>query len=324
MISFFKKGISSLNINENTIFIATPSGSMFDDKEVPPKVLDAILQLVHESNCRLFLCETRAETVTEEKVRKFAEVLENKNASVEIGLESANPWILKYCYNKMLAIADYCNALDILHKYDLGSSTTIIHGGPFLSSMEAVEDTVETVKWALNQGSERCCVFPAHIKKWTLLEWLWNRNLYSPPSLWSLVEVLRRLGPDLSPRVYIAWYKVYDEQSDGVTLDHEKDLEYLCSPTTCKNCLSRVIAMLDLYRDHHSFATIEELSSLECECKKSWRNKLQTPEVKSLQERVAMLYETIGSELLGQEWWDQNGDHILQEVKLLKTSIQSE
>jgi len=316
MVSYVRKGLSSLNVDENTILLATPSGSMFDDREVPPQAREAILQLVRDTKCRSFLCETRVETLTEETVSQYAAILDNKIASIEIGLESSNPWVLKYCINKNLSLDDYRRAIQLLHKYHLGSSTTVMLGSAFLSPREAIEDTVKTVRWAFEQGTERACIFPAHVKRWTLLEWLWENNLYLPPSLWSLVEVLARLGPELSPRVYTAWYKVYDQESEGVRLDPVRDLEFLCSPTTCDSCQPRVMELLDMHRAQHSFAFVEQLSQIECVCKRAWKAAVETAEVAPLRERVAQVYEIIGSELLGSDWWARHGKSIIKDVGL--------
>lgn len=310
MIKFIKKGVETLDIDENTIFLMTPSGSMLDDQEVPFEVFQYILDLVQKSKCKSFLCETRAETITEEKIIAYAQKLEGKNATIEIGLESSNPWILKYCYNKILDLDDYISAIKLLAKHNIASSTTILLGGPFLSTIDAINDTVNTVKWAFEQGTERACIFPSHVKRWTLLEWLWKKGLYTPPSLWSLVEVLKRLGPELSSKVYIAWYKVYDEESDGILLDHEKDLEYLSSPTTCEKCISNVIELFDEYRDQHSYSTIEKLSSLTCECKTSWEKVLREPEQDAFKDRVVDMYEVAGRDLLGEEWWFKYGQSV--------------
>lgn len=313
MIGYVREGLKSVPIDENTILLLTPSGSMFDDREVPDEAFNEILNLVHDTQCRSFLCETRAETIVEQKIRQYAQVLENKIASVEVGLESSNPWVLRYCINKQLSLGDYQQAIQLLNRYRLGSSTTIMLGAAFLSPREAIEDTLATVRWAIEAGTDRVCIFPAHVKKWTLLEWLWNHGLYEPPSLWSLVEVLYRLGPELNPRVYTAWYKVYNQKSNEMDLDPVKDLQYLSSPTTCPTCQSAVIDLLDEYRDLHDFGTIQALWDMDCQCKRMWKETVARPEATPLKARLAQTYNRMGCELLG-DWWSRNRDYVLSEI----------
>ena len=316
IIKYVQKGLTSLDIDEDTTLLMTASGSMFDELEVPANAIGPILNIVRNTKCKAFLCETRVETLTEEKVKQYVSILDNKIVSIEIGLESSNPWVLKYCANKNLFLEDYSLAAQLLQKYHLGSSTTIMLGGAFLSPREAIEDTVNTVRWAFEQGIERACIFPAHVKKWTLLEWLWNHNMYAPPSLWSLVDVLERLGPDLSPRVYIAWHKVFDNQkSEGNYLDPMEDLGFVHTSTTCENCRSQVIGLLDSYRNRHSFSTVNELSQMKCDCKDLWENSLEQRDVGSLQDRIIKQYSVIGIELLGPDWWAKNGDRVVQEIR---------
>ena len=124
----------------------------------------------------------------------------------------------------------------LLRKYQIPSIANVMLGSAFLSPREAIEDTVETVRWAIEQGTDSAVIFPAHVKQWTLLEWLWERGLYSPPSLWSLVEVLARIGSQLASRVSISWYKVYTQESEGGELNSLDDMWYLRSPSTCVVC----------------------------------------------------------------------------------------
>ena len=314
MIEYVRAGLSSLDETAGIVLLVSPSGSMFDEREVPPETRKAILQLVRNTGCSSFLCETRAEIVTEERVKEYAAILGDKIVSIEIGLESSNPWVLKYCINKDLSLNDYKRALQLLRKYQVRSITNVMLGSAFLSPAEAIEDAVETSNWAFEQGTDSAVIFPAHVKKWTVLEWLWRHDLYSPPSLWSLVEVLARLGPLVAQRVTISWYKAYSERTAVGELDPETGLSYLCSPQTCTLCQPRVIALLDAYRNTGDFRLVQELASIECECKDVWRASVEVAAAQPLKQRVAQAYEAIGRNILGQDWWGRYGDQILADV----------
>jgi len=307
MIEYVRIGLSSLSSNENMMLLVSPSGSMLDEWEVPARAREGILRLVRETNCRTYLCETRAETITDAKIKQYAEILDNKVACVEVGLESANPWILRYCINKALRLERYLSSIEILRKYRVPSIANVIVGGPFLSPREAIEDAVQTIQWAFSHGTDYCTVFPVHVKRWTLLAWLWERGLYSPPSLWSLVEVLARLGPTFAPKMTISWYKIYSEQVAWGELDPVDGLGYLSSPATCTLCQPKVMSLLDAYRDTNDFGVVQELTRMECRCKDTWRSALGAAEHQPLKERVAHAYEAIGRGVLGSSWWSENG-----------------
>lgn len=91
MIRYVGAGLSLIPDDENMVLLVSPSGSMLDEWEVPAQAREGILHLVHTTSCRRFLCETRPETVTDAKIRQYSEILSNKVACVELGLESANP-----------------------------------------------------------------------------------------------------------------------------------------------------------------------------------------------------------------------------------------
>jgi uncharacterized Fe-S cluster-containing MiaB family protein len=144
---------------------------------------------------------------------------------------------------------------------------------------------------------------------------LWEHGQYSPVSLWSLIEVLNQLGPELAQKVTISWYKLYIEKMARGRLNSSTDLGYLSSPTTCPVCHSKVISLLDIYRDTNDFSVIVELNNMSCACKDVWRSNLEKKDLLSLPERVASAYESIGRNVLGDRWWNENGNGVLEEIK---------
>ena len=311
MIESVRVGLSLLPTDEAMMLLVSPSGSMLDEWEVPTPAREGILRLVRETRCRTYVCETRIETITEDKVRQYVEILDNKIACIEVGLESANPWILQHCINKAISLEQYKESMNLLRKYNVPSIANVLVGTPFLSPSEAIEDAVRTVQWAFAQGTDACTIFPVHVKQWTLVEWLWRHGYYSPPSLWSLVEVLNRLGPALAQKVTISWYKIYSEESPWGTLDPVDDLGYLASPATCDQCQPQVMRLLDAYRDTNDFKIVQELAAMECRCKDAWRTMLHIDEPIPLKDRVACIYEAIGSNVLGPDWRFASGEKIL-------------
>jgi radical SAM enzyme (TIGR01210 family) len=299
MVDFARRGLLSEHLDERTMVLVSPSGSMFDPWEVPVKARESIFNLVRETPCWCYHCETRAETLTEDGVRRCAEILAGKEVCIELGLESADPWVLKYCINKGLSLDTYRQGVALLRKHHLVPLANVIVGVTFLSPREAVEDAVRAVRWALANGVERCVVFPVHVKRYTLAEWLWQRGLYAPPSLWSLVEVLATLGRELSNRVTISWYKAYFGEYAG--RDQSLGKVMLSSPTTCPDCLPTVMGILDAYRDTRDFELVTQLVNLDCRCKRQWRASLESQEQTELQDRVARHYEAIGQGIFGQD-----------------------
>ena len=312
MVEAVRNGLATLDPNDDMTLLLSPSGSMFDEWEVPARAREQIFRLAHEARLRTVLCETRAETLTDGLVRGFAGLFDDREAGIGIGLESANPWILKYVVNKALSLDDYRAAMALLHRHGVLSTANVLLGSPFLSEAEAIDDAVDAIQWAFTAGSDQCVLFPAHVKSHTLLHWLWQRNMYSPPSLWSLVRVLSRVGPDQASRMTISWYKDYFASNE--TADADKDPLFLCSPTTCPDCRDDVMALLDSYRDEGDFDVIRDLARFDCDCRRHWEGSLEYPVASRLAERVAVGYEAIGRDLLGDEWWLRHGHAVIKDV----------
>lgn len=281
------------------VLYVSPSGSLLDEDEVPRDALRAILAMARAAPGREFLCETRPHTVTETTASLLHSELAPKQITVEMGLESANSWILRYSLNKSITLEDYDRAMTLLRAYGIRTFSNVLLGAPFLSEAQAIRDAVASARWALSHGTHSVVIFPAHVRRWTLLSWLWEAGLYRPPSLWSLVEVLRTLGPEHSARVGISWYW----QPTG-------DARILASPTTCEACGPRVRQLLHEYRAARRFEHIEALTCIRCHCKDAWREACAAATRATTLERLANAYQRLGREF-ARGWWERHGDDFL-------------
>jgi len=313
MVAAVAQGLLSIERLGEVTLMVSPSGSMFDEWEVPAEAREAIFRLVKAAGVREIITETRAESLVDECVRGYASLFRQQQPGIGLGLESADPWILKYCLNKSMSLPSYSSAVEVLRHSGVNAITNVLLGSPFLTPAEAIDDAVRSVLWAFAQGTSLCCVFPAHVKKHTLISWLWERKLYSPPSLWSLAEALRRLGSEVARNVTISWYKNY-AVSGGET-GTSIDSACVSSPTTCPVCVDRVMALLDAYRNYRDFDVIEELGCVECDCRLRWRESLEQPATEPLTGRVGQAYETIARGVLGDAWWEERGAAVVADLQ---------
>ena len=75
-----------------------------------------------------------------------------------------------------------------------------------------------------------------------------------------------------------------------------------------------VIYCLDRFYETNDYEWVQRLVSYDCRCKDDWRAQLGTLSPVSRWARVSMAYELIGRELLGEDWWKQHGEQVLQEM----------
>lgn len=290
--------------------LLSPSGSMFDEREVPAEVRRALFALAADTAFDRVLTESRPESVTADVVAETVEMLCGKQFALELGLESSDPWILRWCVNKGLDLSRLPGALAVAADLGVPATLNVSLGTAFLSSVEAIEDAVATTRWGLTAGASDVVVFPLLVRRWTVLAHLHLHGRHHPPSLWSLVEVLRRLGPDLVQRVSIAWYRDYAELDGGAAAS----MAVLARPTTCPVCENHVLSRLDEYRASQSFEVIEDLVQFRCACREIWSAELAAAETRPLTERVPAEYEDLGREVLGDAWWQRHGADVLAGV----------
>lgn len=313
MVAAAQRGLDRLRTVPPQALLVSPSGSMLDDVEVPVGARRRILGLVAASGISEITCEARAEDVTPGKLAELSSLLRGKQVHVEMGLESSDPWVLRFSVNKRLSPAGYARALTQVREYGVRSVSNVLLGSPFLSESEAMLDAIRTIRWALDHDSAACVLFPVHVRRWTFVEWLWRHNLYRPPSLWSLIGVLARLGPVRARRVSISWYRAYprDENAPPDSVDPTAPI---ASPTTCPRCIGAVLDSLDRYRDTGDFTEIERLEAHCCVCHERWHTELTEIDPETVVARAVAGYTAAGTEVLGEPWWVEHGPEVIQDV----------
>jgi len=282
----------------------SPSGSMFDETEVPGPARERIFSLAAATDCARFGCETRVEFLDEPKLAAFAAILGGKETFLELGVESADPFVLKYCINKAGSAERYRRALAAMAGHGIAAVANVSLGAPFLTPRQAVGDALGSVRWALAQGFAQVVLFPLHVKRATLLQWLWQRGLYRPPSLWRLVEVLTHLAPEERSRVTVGWYDVSQEPDASRRL-------LLASPDACPGCRSTLLAAIDRFAKTGEDLELMALAGRDCACRVPGERFGRT----SLVERVLTAYRAMGHDLLGDRAWVAASGPISRELR---------
>lgn len=273
----------------------SPSGSLLDPAEVNRTVRQEVYALAACRQVGRFLLESRSEFVTDETMAELRSSQPPERAvAIEIGLESSDPWKLRYCVNKGHGPEDFVRAVEVARRHGVEVYANVSLGTAFLSPIEALEDAYDSTLWALGHGARHVVLFPLHVKPFTLLDKLSQAGRYSTVSLWSLVEILHRLDPALLPCVEIAWYRSY----------YDTNAKIRTSPSTCPHCHTRVVAMLDNYRAEQTRVVVDALMELECECRGAWRASLARPE-EPLVSRVESEYQALAASTGLSEWLEK-------------------
>ncbi len=236
------------------------SGSFFDEREISKETREEILAAVDsaESIERLQV-ESRPEFITEAALMHSVEVF-SKELEVGIGLETSSDKIRQLSINKGFTLEDFKRAVNLCKKHDVKVKAYLLIKPPFLSEKLAIEDAVASAVEAFKLGADRISFNPMNVQRFTLVERLFLNKEYSPPWLWSVVEILRRVK-------------------------EEVDIPVICKPTgagkargasNCRHCSSEVARAIE------KFSITQDLSFLQglnCQCKEEWRLKLMYEEI---------------------------------------------
>lgn len=187
-------------------------GSIFDTSEVPRHILYNLLDGLSDTNIRIIIFETHYTTVTKEILKKVSNKLSGKDIVIELGLESFDETVLEQCLNKSINIDVFKSKIDLIHDYGMSVSVNVFLGAPFLSVKEQINDSLNTILKAIDNGADNIVIFPSNIRENTLLAYLYENGRYSPISAWELVELLRQIPVNYHNKVYLSWFGDWDDE----------------------------------------------------------------------------------------------------------------
>ncbi len=223
------------------------SGSFMDMEEIDDETARKILE---SFDAEKTVIETRPEFVDRKRVEKFSRSV--KRLELAIGLESSNDFVLENCINKGFKFRDYEEAVEKVS--DLVSIRTyLLLKPPFLTENEAIEDLENSIR-DIAEITDVISINPINIQNGTLLEELWHRGLYSPPWLWSLLEVLFSTS-DIDVPVVVS--------KAGLGSERGAD--------NCERCNDKIIEILEKFNKTQDISVSEEIPG--CDCKDRWKTE---------------------------------------------------
>lgn len=296
-INAVRSGLAEVGDRATSIWISP--FNMLDETEVPAGTRREIMRLLAATRARLVIIETHPETVTRELVSECLDLLAGKALSVELGVESMDPFVRLVCINKSFSNDVIEGALINIHAAGAMSNVNLFVGAPFLSREEQIADAVTSVKAAFLAGADHVVLFPAHIKPHTLVAWMYDRGMHERFSLWSIVDVLRRLGPERLPFIHVAWAAAKNHPGAAMVAE----------AGTCPSCIGHLLNTLDRQDKILRPEAIAALDAIRCACRLA-----PSPAVPPLVQRISATLPRIGAGILGEHWWSEHGDETLRSL----------
>lgn len=222
------------------------SGSFLDEREIPLELRSYFLDKCREIGIKKLIIESRPEFVEKEKLKDFRGI----ELEIGIGLETANDFIRDQCINKGFSFSDFLKSAEIIKREGFRVKCYLLLKPPFLSESEAIRDLKDSAE-KVKDYVDLISVNLMNIQKGTLVERLWERGLYRPPWLWSVLEVLKGISKEV----------ICDPVAGGK----------IRGPHNCGRCDKDFVSAIKLF----SLTQDKSLLELDCECKKIWLRALE-------------------------------------------------
>ena len=232
-------------------------GSFLNENEIP---IDAQLRILHLLFQRLdvkeVFIESRAEFIIQKKIETIKKELNNKILTIGIGLEAQDDKIRNAYLRKGLSKKNYENAINLLRQNGARSLSYVFLKPIYLDEGKAIEEAIDTIKYAFRANSDEVALESAFIQKGTIMEKLYNENKFRPPWLWSIIKVIektRHLG--------LVRLGGFEDEPPPIAI-----------PQNCLQCSKNVQEAMQKYRETYD---LDNLKYLDCQCKKEWLKLLK-------------------------------------------------
>ncbi len=272
-IKQFSTEFNNINFQEAPLLNIFNNGSFLNDREMSPEARRQILQIVNDNRyIKMLVIETRPEFVTQEKVEEIKRIIPSKHVELAIGLELKDDFYRTTCINKGFSLKCYDNAASIITE-KIHLRTYAFLKPLFLTEKESIDQAVETVEHAFDRGSNTVSLEGCTIQDYTLIKFFYDLNLYTPPWLWSLVEVVKRARHN--GKLLIGMFQFYPSPTKV--------------PYNCPKCSDRV---MDAIKEYNHSLDNAIFDGLDCECKSKWMEELNRP-TEALKDRFDVVFKKL-------------------------------
>ncbi len=236
------------------------SGSFLDCDEVPRKAQETILKTLKRLGIDHVIFETRPHFVNADDLDSLSSMFGGQ-IQIALGLESANDNVRKFAINKGFTFEEYCSAVQIAQELNVMIKTYLLLKPPFMSERDAINDVIQSILKLHTRAQPDCIsINPVNVQKFTIVEYLFDRNDYRPPWLWSVVDVL--------------------ERGHALLAGSGRNIRLLSHPTAggmrkgahnCYNCDQQLLEAINKFSLNNDPKFFEHL---DCSCRNQWKDIL--------------------------------------------------
>lgn len=247
--SLYEIGRASFKDEGPGVLMIYNGGSFLNDEEIPAEAQEIIAKRVGQDGSIKVLCiESRPEFIREEKITKLKELLGGKTLRICMGLEAKSDHVREKLIRKGITLEEYRRAVETAKRCGI-EVLTYVFLKPFgLSESDAVEEAIKTIDYAFETGSDEVALQAAFVQPGTPLEKAYQLGEFRPPTLWSIVQVLKRVGH--KKPVHLGGFS--DEPPP------------IAVPESCEKCSAAISKAFDAYRLTMGVSFLENMDVCEC------------------------------------------------------------
>jgi archaeosine synthase beta-subunit len=236
------------------------SGSFLNNDEIPTDVRKNIMRKINNiKGLKRLIIESRPEYITDEILNELEILTDNIEVEIGIGLETGNDLVRDVCINKGFTSEDFISVSRRLKKRKIKLLAYVLLKPPFLTEREGIMDTVETIKFAFNNGADIVSIEPVSVQDFTLTSFLYEAGYFRPPWIWSVMEVIK--------------------QTHNLGLVRLGGFEFFPIPKifthNCEECDPRVIKSIKDFNRTYDITVFNDVYP--CNCDKYWKRDLSEP-----------------------------------------------
>jgi len=269
---FFNDIDTFIKSGSEKLFVCT-NGSWFDEKEISldirSQILDKVLKL---KNCRELILETRPECVNDAGINQLKKLIKNGiKIKVGLSLDSLSYEIRDLCINKPIPIITYVQSCEKLYTAGIEVCTYILFKPPFLTELEAIEESIKTINYVLDINESLISLEPITLQDFTLQKMLEDINRFRVPWNWSIREIIYNT-------------KQLDRLSIGGNFFIPKPKKIISNCSKCDNLFQKAYQEFNKNKN----AGMINLTKITCDCIVNWKKELIKDE-KNILNRVLSL-----------------------------------
>ena len=281
IINQFDHSFIDTTISDHEVITIFNNGNFFRDSEITPKVRDYIYDKVRNSGSKYLSVESLPQFVTEQKILDAKEKLGDVRLSVFMGFQTSNDFIREVAINTTCTKKAFETAVSNLLANNFIPVAFLMIKPPFLTEVEAIEDTCTSIEYLADIGVSYATLCPTRVAPNTVLEKLHRASMYTPPWTWSVIEILKR---NRDAGISLPMVNTSELKSD-------MNEDSLCAQG-CPKCTDRNIKAIEQFLYTRDFSLID---SLDCDCQEDYeefkREETATWSYLTIEDRIKMFLE---------------------------------